>query len=121
MGTGTHLSGKTNQALEPGPTQDILSTMPVRKFFLRFLAIYAAAFVLAYLIPEHIHRWDFDRAFSVWLHDRTPQNEAVLRSEQHKNEMIKFADTAVIALVFVTLGSGMYYVGRFVLHKVHRQ
>src|SRR4249920_2190467 len=55
------------------PTQDILSTMPVRKFFLRFLAIYAAAFVLVYLIPEHIHRRDFDRAFSVWLHDRTPQ------------------------------------------------
>jgi len=92
--------------------------MPVRKFFLRFLAIYAAAFVLAYLIPEHIHRWDFDRAFSVWLHDRTPQNEAVLRSEQHKNEMIKFADTAVIALVFVTLGAGIYCIGRFVRRKV---
>ena len=118
MGTGTHLSGKTNQALEAWPTQDILSTMPVRKFFLRFLAIYAAAFVLAYLIPEHIHRWDFDRAFSVWLHDRTPQNEAVLRSEQHKNEMIKFADTAVIALVFVTLGAGIYCIGRFVRRKV---
>src|SRR6266403_6139791 len=118
MGTGTHLSGKTNQALEAWPTQDILSTMPVRKFFLRFLAIYAAAFVLAYLIPEHIHRRDFDRAFFVWLHDRTPQNAAVLRSEQRKNEMIKFADTAVIALVFVTLGAGIYCIGRFVRRKV---
>ena len=103
------------------PLQDKLSAMPVWKFLLRFLAIYAATFVLVYLIPEHIHRRDFDRAFSAWVHDRTPQSEAVLRSEQHKNEMIKLVDTAVIALVFVTLGSGMYYVGRFVLHKVDRQ
>jgi hypothetical protein len=95
--------------------------MPVRKYFLRFLATYAAAFVLAYLIPEHIHRRDFDRAFIAWLHDRTPQNEAVLRSEQRKNEMIKFADTAAIALVLVTLGTGIYYIGRFVRHKVDRR
>jgi hypothetical protein len=95
--------------------------MPVKKFFLRFLAIYAAVFILAYLIPEHIHRRDFDRAFSAWLHDRTPQNEAVLRSEQRKNEMIKLADTAVIALVFVTLGAGIYGIGRFVRHKVDRR
>jgi hypothetical protein len=45
----------------------------------------------------------------------------VLRSEQRKNDMIKLVDTAVIALVFVTLGSGIYYVRRFVLHKVDRQ
>jgi len=103
------------------PLHDKLSPMPVWKFLVRFLAIYAATFVLVYLIPEHIHRRDFDRAFSALFHDRTPQNEAVLRSEQRKNEMIKLVDTAVIALVFVTLGSGMYYVGRFVLHKVDRQ
>jgi hypothetical protein len=103
------------------PLQDKLSAMPVWKFLLRFLAIYAATFVLVYLIPEHIHRRDFDRAFSAWFHDRTPQNEAVLRSEQRKNDMIKLVDTAVIALVFVTLGSGIYYVRRFVLHKVDRQ
>jgi hypothetical protein len=103
------------------PLQDKLSAMPVWKFLVRFLAIYAATFVLVYLIPEHIHRRDFDRAFSALFRDRTPQNEAVLRSSQRKNEMIKLVDTAVIALVFVTLRSGMYYVGRFVLHKVDRQ
>ncbi|HEX9222663.1 MAG TPA: hypothetical protein VF860_04980 [Candidatus Acidoferrales bacterium] len=103
------------------PLQGKLSAVPVWKFLLRFLTICAATFVLVYLIPEHIHRRDFDRAFSAWLHDRTPQNEAVLRSEQRENEMIKLVDTAVIALVFVTLLSGMYNVGRFVLHKVDRQ
>ena len=102
------------------PLQDKLSVMHVWKFLLRFLAIYAATFVLVYLTPEQIHRRDFDRAFSAWFHDRTPQNEAVLRSEQRKHELIKLVDTAVIALVFVTLGSGMYYVGRFVLHKVDK-
>jgi sterol desaturase/sphingolipid hydroxylase (fatty acid hydroxylase superfamily) len=86
------------------PQQDKLSAMPVWKFLLRFLAIYLATFVLVYLIPDYIHRRDFDWAFFAWFHDRTPQNEAVLRSEQHKNEMIKLVDTAVIALVFVTLG-----------------
>jgi cytochrome c biogenesis protein CcdA len=92
--------------------------MPVMKFFLRFLVIYSAVFVLAYLIPEFIHRRDFDRAFVAWLHDPAPQNEAVLRNEQRKNEMIKLADTAVIALTFVTLGAGVYFIGRFVRHKV---
>jgi hypothetical protein len=78
--------------------------MPLRKLILRYLAIYAFAFSLVYLIPEHIHRRDFDKAFVAWLHNRTPQNEALLRTEQYKNEMIKFADTAVIALVHVTIG-----------------
>jgi hypothetical protein len=95
--------------------------MPARRFFLRFLAIYAAVFVLAYLIPEHIHRRDFDRAFFAWLHDRTPQNEAALRNEQDKNEMIKLAGTAIIASVFVTLGTGVYCIGRFVRHRVDRR
>jgi len=84
---------------------DTLSTMRIRKFLLRFLAIYAAAFVLVYLIPEHIHRRDFDRAFFAWLHDRTPQNEAALRSEQRKNEMIKLVDTALVSFTGLVVSS----------------
>jgi hypothetical protein len=95
--------------------------MPARKFLFRFLAIYAAAFFLVYLTPEHIHRRDFDRAFSAWLHERTPQNEATLRVEQRKNERIKLADSAVIALALVTLGSGIYFVIRFAHKKVVRR
>ena len=95
--------------------------MNVKKFLLRFLVIYAIAFVLVYLIPEYIHRRDFDRAFETWLHDRTPQNEAALQVEQHKNEIIKLADSAVIALVFVALGSGIYFAIRFVGDKLHRR
>jgi hypothetical protein len=95
--------------------------MLARKFLFRFLAIYAAAFVLVYLTPNYIHRRDFDRAFSTWLHDRTPQNEAALRVEQHKNERIKMAESAVIALALVTLGSGVYFVFRFAHKEVVRR
>jgi hypothetical protein len=83
--------------------------MSVKKLLLRFLAIYAIAFVLVYLIPEYIHRRDFDRAFDAWFQDRTPQNEAALQVEQHKNEIIKLTDSTVIALVFAALGSGIYF------------
>jgi hypothetical protein len=95
--------------------------MPARKFLFRFLAIYAAAFVLVYLAPAHIHRRDFDRAFSAWLHDRTPQNEAMLRVEQRKNERIKLADSAVIALALVTIGSSIYFTIRFAHQKLVRR
>ncbi len=92
--------------------------MRVKKILLRPLAIYAIAFVLVYLIPEHIHRRDFDRAFFAWLKDRTPQNEAALRVEQRKNEIIHRSDSAVIALVLVALGSGIYVVIRFAKYKL---
>jgi hypothetical protein len=92
--------------------------MRVKKILLRSLAIYAIAFILVYLIPEHIHRRDFDRAFSAWLKDRTSQNEAALRVEQRKNEIIKLTDSAVIALVLVALGSGIYLVIRFAKHTL---
>src|SRR6266480_3182881 len=95
-----------------------LPWMRVRKILLRSLAMYAVAFVLVYLIPEHIHRRDFDRAFITWLHDRTPQNEAALRVEQRKNEIIHLSDSAVIALVLVALGSGIYLVIRFAKYKL---
>jgi hypothetical protein len=91
------------------------------KFLLRFLAIYATAFVQVYLIPEYIHRRDFDRTFITWLHDRTPQNEAMLEAERRKNEIIHIGDSAVIALAFVALGSGIYYVLRLAQRKLNRQ
>jgi hypothetical protein len=90
--------------------------MSARKFLFRFLAIYAAAFLLAYLVPENIHRRDFDGAFSAWFHDRTPQNEAALRAEQRKNEKIKLADGGIIALALATVGSGLHSAFRFA-HK----
>ena len=87
--------------------------MSVKKLILRFLAVYIVAFVLAYLIPQHMHRRDFDKTFTTWLHDPTPQNEEALRREQRKNEIIKLKVSAVIAVVLVGLGAGIYYGIRF--------
>jgi hypothetical protein len=77
-------------------------------------AVYVIALVLVNFIPEFIHRRDFDKAFTAWEQDRTPQNEEALRAEQRKNEMIKLADSAFIALALVALGTGIYLTLRFV-------
>lgn len=71
------------------------------------------AFILVYLIPEHIHRRDFDRAFFTWFKDRTPQNEAALRAEQNKNGIIHLQDSAIIALAVLVIAGGAYKVVRF--------
>ena len=92
--------------------QDKLSAMPVWKFLLRFLAIYAATFVLVHLIPEQIHRRDFDRVFFTWWKNRTPENEAALRVEQRKNEIIHLRDSALIAAFVVVIVGGIYKVVR---------
>jgi hypothetical protein len=95
--------------------------MTARKFFLRLIAIYAIAFVLVYLLPQPMyHRRAFDKAFSTWLHDRTPQNEEALRAEQLKNERIKLLGSGVIALAFVTIGSAIYFTIRFAHQKLVR-
>jgi hypothetical protein len=91
--------------------------MQTKKVLFRFVVFYALALALVYLIPEHIHRRDFDKAFTTWLRDRTPQNEAALEVERRKNEMIHIEDSVVIALAVVVLGSGIYYVPRLVRRK----
>jgi hypothetical protein len=96
------------------PTALNFSGMSVKKTLLRFLAVYVIAFVLVYFVPEHIHRRNFDKALMTWLHEPTSQNEKMLRAEQRKNEIIKLADSAFIALVLVALGAGVYYGIRFV-------
>jgi hypothetical protein len=88
--------------------------MRLAKIVLRCLAAYAMASILVSLIPEHTHRRDFDRAFFTWFKNRTPQNEAALRAEQHKNEIIRLQDSAVIALVVVVIAGGTYIMVRFV-------
>jgi hypothetical protein len=92
--------------------------MPLVKTALRYFAAYAIAFILVFLTPEHIHRRDFDRAFFTWWRNRTPQNEAALRVEQNKNEIIHLQDSAGIALVVVIIGFGTYNIARFVKRGV---
>ena len=80
-----------------------------------YLAAYGLALILVFLIPEHIHRHDFHRAFFIWMKNRTPQNDAALRAEQHKNEMIHLRDSTLIALVVVLIACGTDKVARSVI------
>jgi hypothetical protein len=81
---------------------------------MRCLAAYLITFLLAFLIiPEHIHRRDFDRVTFAWVKNPTPQNEAALQSEQHKNEIIHLRDSAAVALLLVVATYGIYRVVRF--------
>jgi hypothetical protein len=96
--------------------------MTARKFLLRLVAVYTIALVLVYLFPQPIHhRRAFDKAFMTWLHDRTHQNEEALRAEQRKNEMLKLADSAVIALALIVLGTGIYLSILFVGRRLDRR
>jgi hypothetical protein len=88
--------------------------MRLAKIALRYLALYAMALTLVFLIPEHIHRRDFDRALFIWMKNPTSQNEAALRAEQHENKIIHLQDSAVIALVVVVIAGGTYKIVRFV-------
>jgi hypothetical protein len=59
--------------------------------------------------PDALRRRDFDRAFIASLHDPTPQNEAILRREELKTDIIRLGIEAVVSFVAVTVVSGMYF------------
>jgi ABC-type phosphate transport system permease subunit len=112
--------GVTKHYAHTAPFCANLLDMSAKKTLLRFLAIYFIAFVLVYLIPQHIHRRAFDKAFVTFLRDPTPQNEEAFRVEQRKNEIIMLAVSAVIALVPVAMGAGIYLGIRFAQSKSAR-
>jgi hypothetical protein len=91
----------------------LASDMRLVRIALGCLAAYAIVFILVYL-TEDIHRRDFDRAFFTWLKNRTPENEAALRVEQRKNEIIRLRDSAVFAAFAVVIVGGTYKVVRLV-------
>lgn len=66
------------------------------------------ALVLAFVIPTNLHRRDFDRAFSEWLHHPSSASEAELRHQQHLNEVenLKF-EGAVALLIFASLSTAL--------------
>jgi hypothetical protein len=66
----------------------------------------ALALVIAFLIPQHTHRLDFDRAFTAWLHDRSPENEAALHQQQEINRRTEEEVSVVVALVLFALFAG---------------
>lgn len=69
-------------------------------------------------IPVFIHRQDFDKAAAAFQQDPTPKNEAVLRTEQKKNQSIRhelrFFEAATLFFGGI-LCYGVYSGVRFIL------
>jgi hypothetical protein len=72
----------------------------------RLISSAALALLIAFLVPQHTHRHDFDRAFTAWLHDKTPENEAALRQQQEINHRFEIEGSLIVALVLFTLFAG---------------
>jgi hypothetical protein len=91
--------------------------MKLKKLALRFLLPYVLLMILMLSVPGHIHRQDFDRAFAAWYKNRTPENEAALRAQQRKNELIELEFCAVGALVVLAVGYGLYKLVRLTVRS----
>src|SRR5438045_382412 len=72
-------------------------------------AIYLALFVALSLVPQFLHRQDFDRAFTAYLHNPSPATKQVLKQEQIKNRIIEFTNVVVGAAVILVVGVGFVY------------
>jgi len=91
--------------------------MKLGKRALRFLVAYILVMTLMLSVPGHIHRQDFDRAFAAWYKNRTPENEAALRLQQHKGTVIELEFCAVGALVVLVVGYGLYKLVRLTVRS----
>jgi hypothetical protein len=75
---------------------------------LKFFLAYVVLLILMLPVPTFIHRRSFDDAFSAWYKNRTPEDEAALRVQQRKNELIELEFCAVGAFVVLLVGYGLY-------------
>jgi hypothetical protein len=75
---------------------------------LKFFLAYVVLLMVMFPVPTFIHRRSYDEAFSAWYKNRTAENEAALRAQQRKNELIGLESHAVGALVVLLGGYGLY-------------
>ncbi len=65
----------------------------------RFVITAIFALVVAFAAPQSLHRHDYDKAFSAYYRNPTPENETAFRREQAKNDRIVLLTAAAAALV----------------------
>jgi len=90
-----------------------------RKAF-RFLLIFLVAFTFVSLVPSFLHRRDFDRAFTAYYKNPTPENSEALRAQQRINDFINLSFDGVGALALTTCCYGIYALIRGVRSSVRR-
>ena len=79
-----------------------------------FLVAYVLAFIIASLTPRFVHRRDFDRAFSEYYKNPTPENAAALQAQGRVNDAISIKMSAIAAFLLVSFGFGAYFAIRLV-------
>jgi hypothetical protein len=113
-----------NQVLGDFPVIANYTSTMQRKRLLRWaLAVYAVVFGLMLVTPnspDALRRRDFDRAFFAWLHDPTPQNEATLRREELKNDIIRLGMYTFVSSVAVAVIFGPYFAGVLIWRRTQR-
>jgi hypothetical protein len=85
--------------------------MSKAKGALRLAIVFGAAF-LFFDLTTIVDRRSYFAAFSTYVHDRTPENEARLRSEARMNELVKAEDAAVEAGIVTAFVFGVFTIYR---------
>ena len=76
-------------------------------------AVYLFLLTLLYvLLPNLVHRKEFDDAFVTWQKNPSPEGEAALRIQQRRNEFIQLENSAAIGLVLWSAGFACYVIAR---------
>ena len=91
--------------------------MRLKSTALRLLVAYSVVFTLLLLIPSHIHRYEFDRAFMAWYQNPSAQNAAVLCKEKDRNRIARYSIAAGLALLAVLAAGGGYWALRRVMNS----
>jgi hypothetical protein len=83
-----------------------------RKVVLAAIAWVCLLIILRALLPEFIHRREFDQAFITWQKNSTPINETLLLAQRRKNMIIELETSAIGALIVLTAAFAGYEIMR---------
>ena len=109
----------TVHRLSPSSINSSIESMILLRKVCYFVLAYVCAFVLAFLIPEQIDRQEYARAVVAYTRSPTQENKAVLVAQRRENDRLHLRDSAVLGVVLVVVGYGIWG-GRRFIKRAHR-
>ena len=94
--------------------------MPSARQVFYSLLVFLLAFAFVSMTPSFLHRRDFDRAFSAYYKNPTPENSEALRAQQRINDYIKLSFNGIGAFALATLVCGGYGLVSLIGNSVKR-
>jgi hypothetical protein len=96
--------------------------MSLQRIVLSGLAAYLSLVLLSLiLLPDLMHRKQFDRALLSWQRNHTSENAAALRDQQQKNRVIQLETAAVEAFGLWFVGLACFATARHLLRAKNRR